>query len=696
MHALITRPLEDAKPLADLLAAKGVECTIEPLLDIVPRADAVVDLAGVQALLFTSANGVRAFAAKSSRRDLKVLTVGDGSAAAAREAGFGDVQAAGGDVDALAALAVARLDPKSGPLFHGAASALAGDLQGKLEAAGFTLRRAVLYEAKTATAFSPETRMNLALGGIDMVLLFSPRTARTFGELWQAAEEPSLRKTSALCLSPAVAKEIGALDWQKVEIADRPDQPAMLALVEAEIARRTPAVEILPPPPKPESPKPGSMKTEPTRIETVNAERIEDTPPREERRRPEAPPPPPLPPRPQPAPRPTGGILAGLIAGAIAAAVVAVSAPYWQPMILGQAAPSTDPDVAALQARVAALESAGKSAASQDDLKKALGGAADDAKNAAQQVAQLSDRIGKLEQDMASRSNTNSPAPATDLQGLQFRLAKLETDLTQVSQQVSNQSATTAAVPPDLSGQIAALKSANDDLTQQLAAARDAIKTLQSQQGTLQTQQSTLSGTVEKIAAQPPAVTADEQRRTALVVALGSLRGALALDRPYDAGLKSVDDLVAADAALKEKLAPALDPLRPLAGGGAPTLAQLQASLPAKDIAEAANVEAASAAVGADQGWSERLINRLSEAVTVRPVGEDVQGDGPLPRLARGEAKLKGGDLSGAVAEIEGLTGKPGAAAAGWLAQAKARLAQVQAGANLDQAATALLAPPEQ
>src|SRR6202000_2067728 len=135
MHALITRPLEDAKPLADLLSARGVDCIVEPLLEIVPHDDAEIDLDGVQALLFTSANGVRAFAAHSPRRDLKVLTVGEGSAEAARAAGFNDVTAAGGDVDALAALAKLKLDPKSGALFHGAASALAGDLQGKLEEA---------------------------------------------------------------------------------------------------------------------------------------------------------------------------------------------------------------------------------------------------------------------------------------------------------------------------------------------------------------------------------------------------------------------------------------------------------------------------------------------------------------------------------------------------------------------------------
>jgi hypothetical protein len=158
-----------------------------------------------------------------------------------------------------------------------------------------------------------------------------------------------------------------------------------------------------------------------------------------------------------------------------------------------------------------------------------------------------------------------------------------------------------------------------------------------------------------------------------------------------------VDDLAASDTERQGKLAPALDPLRPLAGAGAPTLAQLQSSLPTKEIAEAANAEATSNAVGAEAGWSERLINRLSEAVTVRPVGEKAEGDGPLAHLARGEAKLKAGDLSGAVAEIGGLSGKPAEAAAAWLGGAKARLAQDQAGAALDQTATALLVTgPEQ
>jgi uroporphyrinogen-III synthase len=711
MHALITRPLEDAKPLADLLAARGVDCIVEPLLEIVPHDDAVIELDGVQALLFTSANGVRAFAAHSPRRDIGVLTVGEGSAEAARAAGFKNVMAAGGDVDALVRLVQERLDPKAGPLFHGAGSALAGDLQGKLEQAHFTLRRTVLYEAKTATAFSPEARMNLALGGIDMVLLFSPRTARTFVSLWEAAEKPSLVKTTALCLSDAVAREVNDIGWQRVKVAARPDQPSMLALVEAEIARRDAATgEITKPlePPAPLQSEPAMASAEPKAAEATTP--AQETAARSSAEEPPAPvreapmrestaqesitresamPESAMPEsatqesatresaRQESARRGSTGfasIIAGLIAGAVAGAAVVATGPYWQPLI-GMPGPRTAsapeqpaPDLGPIEARLDALEKAknsGGSGATQEQVDAAVRAATE---RLDQEIAPLADRVGKLEQE--------SGAPP-DLLPLLNRIAKLE-------QQQS--AAASAPAAPDLTGDVTAMKATNDTLAQQLKAAQDQIAALQAKQASL-------DGTVSKLAAQPPAVTAEQQRDTALVLALSELRGALAVDKPYGARLQAIDALTGDDAALKAKLGATLDPLRPLSERGAPTLAQLQASLPSAAIAKAANSESAAKAVGADQGWSERLINRLSEAVTIRPVGADIEGEGPLPRLARAEARLKSGDLAAAVSELEGLQGKPAEVAKPWLDSAKARLAQDQAGAALDETATALLAP---
>ena len=98
-------------------------------------------------------------------------------------------------------------------------------------------------------------------------------------------------------------------------------------------------------------------------------------------------------------------------------------------------------------------------------------------------------------------------------------------------------------------------------LKQQLQAATEEIKALEAQQATM-------GGTLQKVANMPAPVTAAEQRRMAVVLALGSLRGALAADKPYAAGLKAVDLLAGDDAELKSKLAPALDPLRSLAETG--------------------------------------------------------------------------------------------------------------------------------
>jgi len=104
MLALVTRPIEDAQTLTAALAAREVTALVEPLLTIRFLPETNIDLSGVQALVFTSANGARAFAAASPRRDVAVFAVGDRTAATARALGFGDVISAGGDVAHLAAL----------------------------------------------------------------------------------------------------------------------------------------------------------------------------------------------------------------------------------------------------------------------------------------------------------------------------------------------------------------------------------------------------------------------------------------------------------------------------------------------------------------------------------------------------------------------------------------------------------------
>jgi uroporphyrinogen-III synthase len=240
MRVLITRPREDAEALAAILRAEGVEPVVAPLLAIRAAADGALDLAGVQALLFTSANGVRAFARRTAVRALPVFAVGDATARAAKDAGFARVESAAGAVNDLAALVRARLDPARGALLHGAGADVAGDLAGVLGAWGFAVRRVVLYRAAKARRLPEAVTRPLAEGALDGVLFFSPRTAATFVSLArQAGVVPSLARLDALCLSEAVAAAVREVAWRAVAVAIRPDQPALLQLVrDAAAARR--------------------------------------------------------------------------------------------------------------------------------------------------------------------------------------------------------------------------------------------------------------------------------------------------------------------------------------------------------------------------------------------------------------------------------------------------------------------------
>jgi len=236
MKVLVTRPREDAAALVAALTVRGHEVMLEPLLTIVPRG-AVDWPAGhevAQALLVTSANGARAFAGLDQRRDLPVFAVGDASAAVARDLGFGDVVSAAGDVADLAALVAARLDPADGPLLHPAAGLLAGDLQTTLSAAGFTLLRAVLYDAIPAKALSETCTRALNGGLIDVVTFFSPRTAASFASLLASADlSQACRGITALCLSEAAAARISEISWRRIAVATQPDQAALLAQLDA-------------------------------------------------------------------------------------------------------------------------------------------------------------------------------------------------------------------------------------------------------------------------------------------------------------------------------------------------------------------------------------------------------------------------------------------------------------------------------
>ena len=219
MRVAITRAEPEASRTAERVRALGHEAVLAPLITIVP-CGYDTNTSDAQAIIFTSTNGVRAFPDARGARDRIVLTVGDATAAAAREVGFTDVRSADGDVRSLAALVKRDLDPAKGKLIHIAGDHVAGDLGGDLRAAGFSVERRLAY-ASVAASPLPEAFS----GPLDLVLFHSPRAAERF----IALGAPNASALTAGCLSATIAAVAGKTVWKRIITAPHPREDDLLA-----------------------------------------------------------------------------------------------------------------------------------------------------------------------------------------------------------------------------------------------------------------------------------------------------------------------------------------------------------------------------------------------------------------------------------------------------------------------------------
>ena len=218
MRVVITRALPEAEITAARVREHGHEPVLAPLLTIAALPfDA--DTSGAQALIFTSINGVRAFAAHSQERALPAYTVGDATAAAAREAGFTRIHSADGAAGDLVRLIKAGAAPVAGALIHFSGEHIARDIAADLAAAGFSAARRIVYEARAAATLPPALNAQF-----DLVLFHSARAAEIFLALGgQGAER------TAACISEAVADAARRAGFRRIIVAPAPREDALLA-----------------------------------------------------------------------------------------------------------------------------------------------------------------------------------------------------------------------------------------------------------------------------------------------------------------------------------------------------------------------------------------------------------------------------------------------------------------------------------
>lgn len=225
---LLTRPLEDSQRFADMLAEEGIDSLIWPLFRIDPVTPSDPWPRQIDALLITSAHGIRGFAAQREARDLPVLCVGARTAAVARNLGFKNSFSANGDAAALADMA--RLSGAR-RLLHPCGRETTGDLADQLAKGGQAVIARVVYEAVPAGPPAAPVAAALARGTFTAVTIWSPRNARYLAGQIETAGNWVLDQASLVAISQAAADPLAHVGFGAIRVAAEPNAGAMLAAI---------------------------------------------------------------------------------------------------------------------------------------------------------------------------------------------------------------------------------------------------------------------------------------------------------------------------------------------------------------------------------------------------------------------------------------------------------------------------------
>ncbi len=198
------------------------------MLDIELRLPRLPPPDAVQAVLAASGNAVASIPA--SHLGLRLLAVGDATAARGRAAGFRRVDSADGDAADLARLACLSCDQDGKPLLVLAGARHGAPLVAMLRQGGFSVIRRVAYASGPARRLPEAARAALGEGTLAAAMFFSGKAARAFVALAGDSSE-AVRATHALAIGRTAGVALEALPWRSIRIASRPNQDEMFRLL---------------------------------------------------------------------------------------------------------------------------------------------------------------------------------------------------------------------------------------------------------------------------------------------------------------------------------------------------------------------------------------------------------------------------------------------------------------------------------
>ena len=253
-RVLVTRSREQAPVLAAALRRAGAEPVLFPLLVQVPPGDwrevdaALARRGGYDALLFTSANAVRALASRAAERGAsvtalgeRVFCVGPGTAEAARRQGLEvhgvPEQRQGGE--GLLELVARELPPRGRRFLLPRAQEARETLPEGLRAAGARVDAVAVYRTVAAPVDAGALRERLVRGELDALTFASPSAAKRFAELLDDAARAAAGRCVVAAIGPVTAEALRKLGLAPDCVAERSGGASLVeALASCLAARR--------------------------------------------------------------------------------------------------------------------------------------------------------------------------------------------------------------------------------------------------------------------------------------------------------------------------------------------------------------------------------------------------------------------------------------------------------------------------
>jgi uroporphyrinogen III methyltransferase/synthase len=247
-QVLVMRAREQSGALLDALRRAGSRAIQLPLIQIEASRDpaecaaldaAIASLARYDALLVTSANGIRGLQRRAESLGielaggLRAWCVGEASADAARAAGFAvEPLPDRSDADALARSIASSGDLGSCRFLFARARDARDVLARELRAAGAQVDEVVAYVNAAVEVDSAALRADLAAGRIDAIAFTSPSTARRFDAMLDADAREFARRCAIAAIGRVTADALVEIGLKPDAVAEDPSAEALVRALE--------------------------------------------------------------------------------------------------------------------------------------------------------------------------------------------------------------------------------------------------------------------------------------------------------------------------------------------------------------------------------------------------------------------------------------------------------------------------------